>query len=323
MELNPGEEYFEKYEPYISRFNSVKAALDNVIRRLGIGKIYIPYYYCPSTIEVIKKTGIDVRFYHIGIDLMPVELPDENNSIVLLVDYFGIKSEQVNRQAYSFCNAEVIIDRAHGFFNKPIIAEQVHNLYSAKKFFGVPDGAYLVSKVAMQGRVTPTKANGYAGYLLTAYEEGTNAVYEKKRETDMKIAADYNCMSMLSLGLLKNVDYGRVEDQRKINYKQLNEAFNDVNRLDLPKSCAAYQFPLLLPGRGRKIKRKLIAEHIFVSTLWSGIDLTENGNTFELEMMNDAVFLPMDQRYDAEDIEYITGYVKELYRNEDFGYNYP
>lgn len=37
----------------------------------------------------------------------------------------------------------------------------------------------------------------------------------------------------------------------------------------------------------------------------------EHGNEFELSLANHAVFLPVDQRYDAEDIQYIIERVME------------
>lgn len=92
----------------------------------------------------------------------------------------------------------------------------------------------------------------------------------------------------------------------------LYEAFKDVNELMLPEACVAYQFPLLISNRGRNIKKRLIENRIYVSTLWSGRDLQEQGNAFELNMMENAIFLPVDQRYDAGDMNFIADVVKEM-----------
>ena len=312
LELNPGVEYFAKYEPYLGRFNSVKAGLDFLIRRMGKKRIYISYYYCPSTVEAIKQTGIEVCFYHINDKLMPENIIDDPDSIFLLVDYFGICSKKVNLLSESLTNTEVIVDRAHGFYEEPLINERIHNVYSAKKFFGIPDGAYIVSKAITPNLQAPIDAYGYAGYLILTYEEGTNAAYARKKEVDKEIEKNYNCMSKLAIGLLKNVNYERVRIQREINYRYLFEEFKDINALTLPEKCAAYQFPLLIKDWGEQIKRKLVEDCIFVPTLWSGKDLAESGNDFEKAMMNDCVFLPIDQRYDKRDMEYIASKVKEI-----------
>lgn len=312
LELNPGKEYFENYEDVLRRFNSVKAALNFLIRWLGDRQdtIYIPYYYCPSTIESISATGIKIQFYHIDSTMMPIDLPDKSNSMIILVDYFGICTDEIEQFAYTFKNAEVILDRAHAFYAKPIMKEKLYNLYSAKKFFGVPDGAYLISKTILPNEQVPTVAYDYIKYLVISYEMGTNAAYTMKKETDRILAANYGCMSNVAMGLLKNVEYDRVKKYRTDNYAMLYESFRKFNELVVPQKCAAYQFPLLISDGGEEIKSNLIRDKIFVSTLWAGKDLLENGSEVEINLMKNTIFLPVDQRYDVEDMAYMISRVK-------------
>lgn len=311
LELNPGKEYFEKYEGHLGRLNTVKTSIDLLIRGLDCDKIYIPYYYCPTTTEAIKKTGVDVVFYHIDSSLMPIDLPDEASSIILLVDYFGVCGERIKKYAGSIKNAEVIMDFAHSFFEEPIMEDHRHNVYSAKKFFGIPDGSYLISKTIKIEDEELSYAGSYTEYLLKTYEEGTNAAYRMKKEVDARLGAEKKAMSLLSVGLLKNADYARVNKQRRANYSILAKELGRVNMLELPDSCAAYQYPLLITG-GSRVKKELIKNSIFVSTLWSGEDLKREGNAFEITMMNDCVFLPIDQRYDENDMLYIADVVNRV-----------
>lgn len=55
LELNPGKEWFDGYQDNLRRFNSVKATIVHAICLTDIQEIYVPYYYCPSTTEAIKK----------------------------------------------------------------------------------------------------------------------------------------------------------------------------------------------------------------------------------------------------------------------------
>ena len=57
LELNEGKERFDDYKGRLS-FNSFKAAICYLINSRGIKDIYLPFYYCPSTIEAIKKTDM-------------------------------------------------------------------------------------------------------------------------------------------------------------------------------------------------------------------------------------------------------------------------
>lgn len=81
--------------------------------------------------------------------------------------------------------------------------------------------------------------------------------------------------------------------------------------MQIPKTCAAYHYPLLPGESGLQVKQKLIQDRIYVPTLWEGEDLLKEGNTFERDMSRNAVFLPMDQRYGEDDIAYIIAKVKE------------
>lgn len=310
LELNPGNEYFTQYEPYLRRFNSAKAGIDYLIKRIGKKKIHIPYYYCPSTTDAIKRTGIDISFYHVNENMEPEHIDDDADSIILIVDYFGVCKERINAFSATIKAADLIIDSAHDFFAEPIKGDNIHNLYSAKKFFGVPDGAYVVSNIVIPDVEALSDSYEYADYLLLTYENGTNAAYEKKKNADKQIGSNYDAMSKLAKGLLENVDYKRVRQQRKDNYLMLFDAFKDINNISLPGEAVPYQFPLLLRGKGRDIKKQLIENRIFVSTLWSGDELQKNGNEFEISMMEDCVFLPMDQRYNEEDMKYIISLVR-------------
>lgn len=312
LELNPGVEYFARFEDYLFRFNTVKSSLHKIINALGCSRIYIPYYYCPSTTDFLQNENVCVCFYHINEELLPVNVPDEQDSIVLLVDYFGVCGERVKEYSSRFKNAEVVIDFAHDFFEKPILNNHRHNIYSAKKFFGVPDGSYLVSMDIEPDSEALSYASSYSEYLIKTYEEGTNSAYTMKAGVDDYLASNFTRMSCLTVGLLQNVDYSRVKKQREANYKLMKEAFVGIDELLIPDCNAAYQFPLLVRKKGRRIKKELIESKIYVSTLWSGDNLKEHGNEFELRMTNDCVFLPMDQRYDSDDIQYIIETVFEF-----------
>lgn len=313
LELNDGKEYFDQYENLVTKFNSVKAAVVFLLNQLSVKQIYLPYYYCPSTIEAIRKTGIKIVFYHINQYLEPDEqLPDQEKSAVLFVNYFGVKTNQIKELSRKFNQSEVIFDNAHAFFAKPEKRRRIHNLYSAKKFFGVPDGAYLVSMDIIGGEKEYSYSYDYSKYLLTAYEKGTNAAYRAKKEADLIIAQQYTTMSRLANGLLKNVNYSIVKLKRETNYSILFQQLQKKNKLHLPKKIAAYVYPYLPQQDGEIIKKRLVEQRIYVPTLWNGEDLKHNGNSNELEMMNCCIFLPVDQRYNQEDINHIISVMHKI-----------
>lgn len=305
LELNPGQEYFEDYQTNLVRFNSVKAALAYLLVRLDVMKIYLPVYYCPSTTGAIKSLGKKVLFYHIDQGLMPENIPDEPDAAVILVNYFGLLDEKITKLADTYRLANVIIDNAHSFYCRPLIKEHIFNIYSAKKFFGIPDGSYLIGKEICPEEQALSYSGDYSGYLLISYEKGTDMVYEEKKRGDAVIAAHYAPMSVLALGLLKNADYERVRRRRIHNFSLFHKELEPINELKIPRISPAYHYPLLISKAGKHLKKQLIQNQIFVPTLWKSGELTESGNAFERNMSDNAVFLPIDQRYDDHDIGYI------------------
>lgn len=311
LELNEGFEYFAGYERKLLRFNSVKAALDRLLRELTPKTLWIPFYYCPSTTEALNRTGVSVHYYHIGSDLLPEELPDRDGETVLLVNYFGVLDDSVKSLALSFHNASVLIDNAHAFFCPPLMKENIYNVYSARKFFGVPDGAYAVGEQISAEQQALHYADETAYYLLKSCEHGTNAAYAEKKQSDLAIAAEYAPMSMLAQKLLKNADYPSVRQRRSENFSDYQEAFVDKNGLKLASPFPAYCFPLLCL-EGSVLKGALVREKIYVPTLWSSDLLRENGNSFEQDMCENGLFLPLDQRYDTQDISYLISVVEDM-----------
>ena len=198
-------------------------------------------------------------------------------------------------------------------FSDPVMKDGVYLLYSAKKFFGIPDGAYLIGKNIISDEYTAGTSINYSHFLLVSYEAGTNAAYQMKKDSDRFIADNPGSMSKLALGLLKNVDYDSVFARRENNYSYLHERLKDVNQLNLPKISCPYHYPLLISGKGRQIKCDLISNKIYVPTLWNGDDLLKHGNTFELFMFHDAVFIPVDQQYDENDMEYLAEFISSCF----------
>ena len=65
---------------------------------------------------------------------------------VLIVNYFGLMDKNIQKFIESYNNINIIIDNTQAFFSNPVWKDKVYNVYSCRKFIGVPDGGYLISK---------------------------------------------------------------------------------------------------------------------------------------------------------------------------------
>jgi dTDP-4-amino-4,6-dideoxygalactose transaminase len=241
-------------------------------------------------------------------DLLP-QMDEAKGKVVYLVDYFGIMDKAV--QKYVAANPETIflIDNAHSFYNKPIMRNNVYNLYSCKKFFGVPDGGYLISERKIDQVYEKTNSSQISNYLIKSLEGGTNSCYQEKKAVDEYINNNYSGISILAEKLLSCIDYKKIKKIRKRNFNIYQQYFAEKNQIKCEKESIPYIYPL----KARKdIKEKLIKEKIYVPTLWSQVLDARFDNTLEKKMAENTLFLPLDQRYDERDIKYISERVQEL-----------
>ena len=137
LELRKGEEYHN----HAIRLNTGRNALELILKTKKYSKVFIPYFTCDTVLEPFNKLGIDYEFYSINKKLEPVFNYQKIQADMgfLYTNYFGIKDDFISIIAKKLKN--LIIDNAQSFFSKPL--EGIDTFYSARKFFGVPDGAYL------------------------------------------------------------------------------------------------------------------------------------------------------------------------------------
>jgi hypothetical protein len=140
FELESGYSERKEYYPEAIALNSGRNALEYLIKIRNIRKIYLPSYICHSVIEKIDQYNIKKEFYHIDEHLSPVlsGLTDPK-STVLFINFFGLKQDVIIGLRNKIEN--LIVDNSQAFFCPP--ATQTDTFYSCRKFFGVPDGAYL------------------------------------------------------------------------------------------------------------------------------------------------------------------------------------
>ena len=314
FEIHKTEDWFSKYgEKNVLRTNSAKAAMYFAIKNNHIQKVYIPHYMCRSVKEMLLETGAETEYYYLDEKLLPKLGSTKPGEAVLLVNYFGMMEELVRKEAEKY--QTVILDHSHAFFAEPVIREGVFNIYSCRKFIGVPDGGCLISGGAAM-ELEPDTISGHFSYLVTSLEYGTNAAYQEKMESDRYFAGNYKGMSRLSQGMLSSVDYSYIRQCRSENFRYLHELLQEENLLEIPQpEASAYLYPFLPKrpaGSGKSLKSELVAEKIYVPTLWRELICESFAGTIEYELSEGTVFLPIDQRYGKDDMEYLAGKVKKI-----------
>ena len=311
LELPKGKERY-KGELDIARLNTGRAAIWHAFRVSGAKAIWIPYYQCETVREFLEKKNAIVKFYHQDENFNPTDLKPENDEAVLLVNYYGIMSrERMKTLAAQFQN--VIIDNCQAFFCEPI--EGALNVYSARKFVGVADGAYVVGRNAHlyaeeypQGYSSDT-----AAFLLMRMEYGCSGKgYETRTINEERVdTEDIMKMSVLTHSMLDGADYEHNIKKRKENFAMACEMFGDINKIDPTMYHDADTVPMVYPlvvEDDGLLARLLAAKH-FQGHWWAYITKELPESAFEHWLSRYVIPITIDQRYGRNELEYIRNVV--------------
>ncbi|SDB38647.1 hypothetical protein SAMN02910298_01900 [Pseudobutyrivibrio sp. YE44] len=284
--------------------NSGRSAIAYAALAGGFKKVYIPYYTCKTVEAGLLEAGVEVCCYNIDETLMPIEPAGgfDDKALFVYTNYFGIMTHVQQRDIIAE-HSHVLFDNTQGFFTKPL--RGTYSAYSCRKFFGVPDGAFLVGdKLERLDIKTGTSAD-VAQFLLQAIEGGPNSAYDMSKENEEHINGEGMCyMSKLTKALMDGIDLQYVNEKRLENFKALHEKLGKYNELKINlENGAPMVYPLLVDKDG--VREYLVENNIFVPRWWRWIAESKETNDFEKHLSRFLVPIPITQTYDVEDMEYI------------------
>ena len=279
--------------------------------------IWLPVYNCPLVGQRISEiSDIEICWYNLRNDFYP-DITNEQfllGDCLLWVNYCGVMQNKLIDRIVALQDetpVRVIVDNIPAYFSDPRM--NVINLYSCRKFIGVPDGGHIIGDdVKLVELPTYSTAENYT-YLLKAIESGSNSAYEgynesEKRFKESKVAYG---MPLLTKVILGSVDYESVIKKRKENFMVLHESLGSKNRLSFnTESNTPSVYPYLCSNI--KLRERLLERKIYISRFWKHVLTNELANDFEKDLAEFLIPLPIDQRYETDDMDYIARMVKQL-----------
>jgi hypothetical protein len=301
----------EEYHNNALRLNTGRNAFEYVLRAKGYKKVYLPYYTCDVMMEPIHKMKLDSEFYHIDKSFRPVfdfsSIRQED--VFVYNNYFGICDEQTREIAAQCKN--LIIDNSQAFYSKPI--KGVDTFYSPRKFFGLPDGAYLYTDKLLDYNLEIDISFTRFEHLLGRIDLGTEMFYGAfKRNEDALVNQSIKRMSELTRTFLSAIDYQNISEIRISNFNFLAEKLKDINLLDfkLELNLTPMIFPFLAEN-GAKIKKELIKHKIYIASYWPNIIKWVSKDSLEMHLYNNLICIPIDQRYYISDMNRIISLIRD------------
>lgn len=288
--------------------NCGRNCLAYLIRAKGIRKILLPYFLCSSVPEVCKREGAEVRYYHIGTDLMPSEVVLQKDEWLYVVNYYGqLDNMKLSRLASE--HTRVIVDNAHAYFQMPVVG--VDTFYTCRKFFGVADGAFLYTDAILNESLPVDESYDRMRFLLGRFERPASEFYPEYVENNRLFEKEpIKHMSKLTENLLHSISYGAVEMHRTANFFYLHKKLGEWNQLELSVPKGAFMYPLYVI-KGAEIREELRTMKIYIPELWPDIYDICAESDLECDMARNILPIPTDQRYVEEEMGYV---VKEVMR---------
>lgn len=288
--------------------NCGRNALAYLCEAKKIQKLYIPYFLCASVANLCDKIGVKYEYYHLTEQFNPIFLRRLGNGEWLyVVNYYGQLSNDVLVE-WKLKYGNIIVDNAQSYFQVPI--SNVDTLYTCRKYFGVSDGAFLYTDARIEKKLPIDESFERMAFLLGRFERSANEFYPQYVSNNQLFASEpLKEMSKLTQNILRGVDYEKIKKIRTDNFAFFNEQFKEINRLSLTNPEGAFMYPLYIEN-GAAVRKHLQQRKIYIPTLWPDVFAVCKETDIEYDMAKNILPLPVDQRYNNDDMKYICMEVK-------------
>lgn len=305
----------EPYHPGAVALNSARNCLAYLAELRGIERIVLPDLMCDAVSRTCEREGIAVRTFEVGEGFaLPSELAVSEGEWLYVADYYGRLSCSEVERARSASGGRLVVDEVQGFFREPWAG--VDTIYTCRKFFGVPDGAYLVTRDGSRlGRELPKgSSRARMAHVVGRMEDGSAEWYGAYRASEESIDAEpLAAMSETTRSLMAAVDFPFARRRREENYAILGKALGGRNRLAAGSPEGPYMYPLLVEDSAG-LRDRLAEADVFVPTLWPNVLADCPAPSWAHRYARDVLPLPVDQRYNRDDMEYVASCVKSVLR---------
>lgn len=295
-----------EYHAEAIALNSGRFALEYILRCRQYNKVYLPYFTCDSVLEPILKLGLAYQFYHIDNEYrITDEIALGEGEALVYTNYWGLQDNYCMKLASKY-GKKLILDYTQAFYSKPIAG--IDTAYSCRKFFGVPDGGYLYTDAKAEFDIGQDESYTRMDSLIKRIDLSPEAGYDDFHRVsaafhDLPIRR----MSNFTKRMMQGIDYWKVAQRRLDNYHYL------CKHLGGRQLCYG-EVPMVFPyesEQGQELRKKLIANKVFVAKYWPNVDEWAGAEATETWMANHILPLPIDQRYDEEDMERIVKVIKD------------
>lgn len=295
--------------------HSGRSCIHRILHINEVKILYVPEFCCQSIKDMLSAFEIEVQYYPLDDALKPLSYPHLNTGdYFLFCNFFGLQRElcdTVNLK-FNYGHHGLILDLTHD------LDAIVQNYYqesfrfiSLRKWFGLPDGAILRAPLELDlalDRLTPTFPTVYTDHLLPDGQLKTK--YNAFLYNEKSISSELLSMSEFSLEAIQFLDVHKSLRIRKKNAAFLNLSIGRGQPYIRELSEAAVCLPVRFSKDMTSIKKALIEKGIYLPTYW--VSSSEKINKKYSAWVNNTLYLPVDHRYQIEDMSRMLALILEL-----------
>lgn len=310
--------YYDTYDKNKVDVDSGRSAIQFILQNFNFKRIWLPVYNCPLVEKrIIETTDVKIVWYNINSDFEPIveHSSFSDGDALLWVNYCGVMSQQLVDKVADLQNVtpvKIIIDNIPAYFSLPRL--DVLNIYSCRKFIGVPDGGHIIGNGIKKVQLPVYSTASNYTYLLKAIEDGSNSAYDDYQKSEKRFAESKTAygMPILTQYILKCINYDTIIEDRRRNFRVLHAILGDTNRFKFTNdnTIIPSYYPYLCSDK--QLREKLLDNKIYISRFWKHVLTNERANDFEKDLAEFLIPLPIDQRYNSDDMEYIAKKIKMM-----------
>lgn len=290
-------------------YESARSSLYMLLKAAHSKRVFLPNYICDAVPAAVEAAGAQLVYYPINEHFQPVErLNPSPEDWVLLVNYFGLCSRAIEKSLDYLPAPQVIVDCSQAYFFDD--HQQTSKIYSPRKFLPVADGGFVRTEFSLNASAFDNNASiRRYQYLLerTVEQPELSRASYLQAEKDLESINDRS-ISSFTKKICETTDVDFIRQRRRENFKIL-QGLDFVNAL---KFDLGEQVPLCYPlmvANGREIRENLLRIRIFTPKYWPNVTPR---NDFEKLLLEETVFLPVDHRYTAEQMNFLLNIVVQI-----------
>ena len=320
--------YFETFNQYgnCTWLRSGREALHLLALNLNPDKqqpiVLMPAYCCHSMVDPFEKAGWKVVYYRLNIDLtadldyLVQAIAKESPKAILTMNFYGSASTKETVTCVKLRNLEckVIEDFSHCTFSLADIfnAQVDYYVTSIRKSVGVCDGSVIISKESLDESFIEEGETEFVSVRKDSQK--LKAEYTYSQDKEQKGVFFPELISNTGKEMLQVLNGSMIRYARQQNMKHILDLLGGkvegVPGIERCLSSAPFSLPILVKNRD-EVQKKLAKRGVYAPVLWPICDEAKAICPVSARMADEMLSIPIDQRYNYDDIEDIAKIILE------------